>query len=359
MNQIEVEEKKRAGNKKVHSAAIRRCITAALIIIVVAGAILLGVLNDRNLPSADAAVMAGVSDVNPEKGGEDKIAQDDEKNDEKDNVEENDKEKDENNASDAKNSEDDNSDAEEGEINGGEQNQDNSAVASSEEQGNDSSTDENSGVKDMPIMSDEIDPSKPMIAITFDDGPCKSHTLRILNVLEAVNGRATFFVVGSRITDFEKETISKMEEIGCQIGNHSYDHTSFKKLSAEGIKEQIENTNSAVETITGYPCSLVRLPYGASNQKVKDTVEYPMIQWNIDTEDWKSKDADKVVDHIKNNVSDGCIILMHDLYSTTADACEVIIPWLVEQGYQLVTVSELMEAKGITMEAGKIYYSAK
>ena len=104
---------------------------------------------------------------------------------------------------------------------------------------------------------------------------------------------------------------------------------------------------------------LLRPPYGEHNELVDKTVKVPMIAWSVDSEDWKSRNKDSIVKEVLDHVQDGSIVLMHDLYSTTADAVEYLVPELIKQGYELVTVSELFERKGIEIEAGKLYRNAK
>lgn len=203
-----------------------------------------------------------------------------------------------------------------------------------------------------------IDPSKPMIAFTFDDGPYTKVDSRILNVLENYGGRATFFVVGSRVGDY-KETLKRIYDSGSEIGNHTYSHKNLQKLDAGSIVSQVEATNDAVEAIIGQRPKLVRVPYGAYRGQVSDAVRYPMIQWNVDTRDWESKNKDAVLNSILSNAKDGNIILMHDLYPSTAEAFEEAIPLLIERGFQLVTVSELYASKGISLDAGNVYFNVK
>lgn len=202
-----------------------------------------------------------------------------------------------------------------------------------------------------------VDPDKPMVALSFDDGPYAPVTTRILDALEKVGGRATFFVLGERVKGSE-EVMKRAIEMGCVIGNHSYDHANLAKLNPAGIKKQIDDTNALIKQAVGHAATLVRAPYGSINQTVRDSVGAPLINWSIDTLDWKTKDPDKIVPEILNHVSDGDIVLMHDIYKTSAAAAERVIPELVKRGYQLVTVEELMEARGVTMVAGKTYSQA-
>lgn len=201
-----------------------------------------------------------------------------------------------------------------------------------------------------------VDPKKPMVALTYDDGPHPTHTHTILDVLEKNNARATFFVVGERISAYN-DCLKRQNELGCEIANHSYSHISLSSSSDSTVKKEIRKTDKLIKKYSGQTVSLVRAP-GGSVGKASKLIDKPFIHWSVDTMDWHSRSSSKVVSHIKKNVRDGSIVLMHDLYKSTADASKEIIPWLIKEGYQLVTVSEMMEAKGIKMKGGKIYYSA-
>lgn len=204
----------------------------------------------------------------------------------------------------------------------------------------------------------ETDAPKPMIAFTFDDGPYTKVDTRILDVLEAYGGKATFFIVGSRVNDY-KDTLNRIHASGSEIGNHTYDHKNLEKLTPEEVAAQVEMTNDAVEAVTGFRPKLVRVPYGAYKGQVTELVNYPMIQWNVDTEDWSSKNKDAVLASILAHAKDGNIVLMHDLYPSTADAFVEAVPQLAAQGFELVTVSEMYAAKGAALEGGKVYFNIK
>ncbi len=202
-----------------------------------------------------------------------------------------------------------------------------------------------------------IDPEKPMVALTFDDGPYPPVTKKILETLEKYDARATFFVMGNRM-DLYGETAKLVFDSGNQIGNHSYSHKDLTKLDKKGIEQEVDYSNECINQVADVGDAFLRPPYGAKNEKVSEFVKVPMIGWCVDTLDWKSRDKNAVFEEIKKSVSDGAIILMHDLYPSTADAIELAVPWLIEQGYQVVTVEEMFEAKGIELEAGKIYHNA-
>ena len=197
-----------------------------------------------------------------------------------------------------------------------------------------------------------IDPGKPMVALTFDDGPDVQVDGVLMDELEKVNGRATFFVVGQRVEKFP-EDIKNTVERGHEIGNHSYDHDIH--LSSKGqdyIRNEFDKTDDAVEKAAGVRPALVRLPGGNISNDVKAVVKKPLIFWSIDTEDWRSRDAVKTQNSILSQVKDGDIVLMHALYLSTAQACKTVIPELHARGYQLVTVSELIHFRGQNVQGG-------
>lgn len=198
-----------------------------------------------------------------------------------------------------------------------------------------------------------VDPSKPMIALTFDDGPGK-YTDRLLEVLETNHARATFFMVGQNVGRYPN-TIKKMKELGCDIGNHTMNHRNLVKLSGEDIQIQIESTNDALKKIVDEGATLVRPPYGSEDTKVREHVEYPLVMWSVDTNDWQTEDVAGLVDYIMHNVKDGDIVLMHDIYDSSVEAAVTVIPKLIENGYQLVTIRELAEAREVSLENGKVY----
>lgn len=199
-----------------------------------------------------------------------------------------------------------------------------------------------------------LDPNKPMIALTFDDGPYKHTTMPILDTLKEYNGVGTFFVLGNRVKSNE-ELLKRMVSDGNEIGNHSFNHKQLTVISASEVKSQIDKTQDAVLQVIGSTPKVMRPTYGSYNSKLKSQINMPMILWSIDTLDWKSKDANVIVTHVLDNVKDGDIILMHDIYKSTADAVKILVPELISRGYQLVTVSELYELKGEALQVGNIY----
>ena len=204
-----------------------------------------------------------------------------------------------------------------------------------------------------------IDPTRPMVAMTYDDGPNRQVTPVILDALQEHDGAATFFVLGSRVAN-HKDIVARMLTEGSEVGNHTFGHVDLTKQSSQGILDQFSATWDAIGEAGSLEQQelLVRPTYGAYNDMLKKTSPYPLILWSIDTRDWAHQNADKSVDVVMREVQDGDIILMHDMYEPTAQASVRVIEWLREKGYQLVTVSELFEARGIQLEPGKTYNCA-
>ena len=200
----------------------------------------------------------------------------------------------------------------------------------------------------------KVNPAKPMVAITFDDGPSK-FTMQLLEQLEAYDARATFFMVGTNVPKYP-ETVKKMKEIGCELGNHTTNHPRLIQLDIAGIQNEIQSTNQAIQAIVGEAPTLMRPPYGAVNELVQSVVGLPLAMWSVDTRDWEQKDMAFVKNSVLNAAKDGEIILLHDIHETTVQAVLQAIPELVNRGYQLVTVSEMATARGVVMESGQKYY---
>lgn len=198
-----------------------------------------------------------------------------------------------------------------------------------------------------------IDPSKPMVALTFDDGPSQ-YTPGILDTLEKNESRATFFEVGNRI-NWYPDTVLRISQAGCEIGNHSFDHALLGNASASKIQSEISKTDAKIKAITGNKPALLRPPYGSIGSSLRKNAGKPMILWSIDTLDWKSRNADTVYRTVMNRVKDGDIILMHDIYGSTRAAVVRIVPELRKRGYQLVTVSELAQYRNVKLAAGGRY----
>lgn len=207
-----------------------------------------------------------------------------------------------------------------------------------------------------PLDERVIDPAKPMIALTFDDGP-SAHTERLLDAFQKHGGKGTFFVLGNLI-DGREETLQRTAAEGHEIAGHSWNHRQLTNLTEEEVKDQIMMTRAKIYDVTGKDSLVVRAPYGACDEMVQGVgkeLGVSFYNWSIDTLDWLTKDPKAIEKEIMTNVSDGDIILCHDLHETTVDAMESVIPKLIEKGYQLVTVSELMSYGDEKVQPGGLY----
>lgn len=197
--------------------------------------------------------------------------------------------------------------------------------------------------------------NKKAICLTYDDGP-SANTAVILDTLEKNGGLATFFVVGNRVKTYKK-TVKRTDSMGCQIGNHSFSHGYYTRMTKKEIRQQIKKCNTSVKKTVGEKPVITRTPGGSVSDTIKSAASMPVILWNVDTLDWKTRNADSVYAKVMNHAKDGNVILMHDLYASTAEASKRFIPKLVEQGFQLVTVEEMALLKGRKLQPGKVYYS--
>lgn len=196
-----------------------------------------------------------------------------------------------------------------------------------------------------------------IVAFTFDDGPSE-YTMEIVNTLVLNNSKATFFELGNRMK-YNQEIVKNVLNNGMEIGSHTYAHKNLNKLTIEEIDEEINSTNIIFNEITGENIKLLRPPYGNANELVKSRVNTPIITWNIDTNDWLYKDSEHVYNHIIENIESGDIILMHDVYSETVEAVKKVVPYLIEKGYKITTVSELAKYNNIELKEKEVYRSLK
>ena len=195
------------------------------------------------------------------------------------------------------------------------------------------------------------DPSqhKTRIAFTFDDGPGE-YTDELLDCLEENNAHATFFMLGQNVGSWES-TVQRMADIGCEIGSHSWDHPNLYDLSMDSVAKQFSDTDAALEKACGQKASVARAPYGNWSDDIISTVGKPFFTWSLDSLDWSYKDVNKDYDEVMNgDLTDGSIILMHDIHEPSVQAAIKMIPELVQKGYKLMTVSELAAAKGVTLQ---------
>ena len=202
----------------------------------------------------------------------------------------------------------------------------------------------------------DLNPNRPMIALSFDDGPAVS-TARIQSALERHGGRASFFVVGNR-TQANQTTIRNGRNQGHEILGHSWAHADLTRLSVANIQNDILRTHQALEAINGPTPRLFRPPYGSINNNVRQAATntgFSMINWSVDPQDWRFRDANTVYQNVMRSAHPGAIVVLHDIHTTTATAMDRVIPDLVARGYQIVTVSELLHYSNIIPQAGVTY----
>jgi len=206
----------------------------------------------------------------------------------------------------------------------------------------------------------KFNPKKPIVALTFDDGPTK-HTTSILDTLQQCGGRASFFVQGDKIKD-NRGKIIRAFNMECEIICHGWNHADFTKLRKREVKKQLIDTITEIARITGTASLMFRPPYGFINQNVVKIAQYlgvAIVNWSLDSCDWDVKDANIVHALIMSKVKDGDIILCHDDYESTAIAMTRVIPELQAEGYQLITVSEMLKHKYGSILPGTIYYDVR
>ena len=206
----------------------------------------------------------------------------------------------------------------------------------------------------MKTTAKPITPKTPgAVAITFDDGP-GGHTSRLLDALSEYNIKVTFFVLGQSVNQ-SPGLIARMHSEGHQVGNHSYSHRYLSQVDELTRREELKKTSDAIENITGMRPSVMRPPGGYRSEEVyKEAGNQGMatVFWDIDTVDWKYKDADYVYRYLLDHTSRGRVVLLHDIHKTTVDGFIRALPVLIERGFSFVTVDEL-----VTLEPGDVYPS--
>ena len=211
-------------------------------------------------------------------------------------------------------------------------------------------------VEPLPETQRVVDPTRPMVALTFDDGPHAVYTDQILDILEKNGAVATFFEVARNLPK-APDAVRRAVDLGCEIGSHSYRHANLGRMDQAAQQADQAAADAIFQEVLGTTPTLLRPPYGSMNKTLKTTCGRSIVTWSIDTEDWLSKDADKVVASVQNAGNlDGQVILLHSIYGSTVEATEVLVPWLLEQGYQLVTISELIQLRfGDQVEPNRSY----
>lgn len=209
---------------------------------------------------------------------------------------------------------------------------------------------------DAPAASASADPPK-YVALTFDDGPSPRCTPQLLDGLRDLGAKATFFVVGCQAVK-DPDIVRRIADEGHQVGNHSYDHATLDQLTPAQALADLEKNDALLRELLGDGDYWVRPPYGLLTADEAARLTVPLVNWSVDTEDWRTKNCDKILDVIYRCTGDGDIVLLHDRYLNTVEATLKAIAHLQQQGYVFVTVSELLSLKNVTPEPGVTYRSA-
>lgn len=187
----------------------------------------------------------------------------------------------------------------------------------------------------------EITAEKMKIALTFDDGPHPSCTPLLLDGLKERGVKVTFFVIGVNVEQYP-ELVKREYEEGHIVGNHTYNHVEITRIDSEKAKEEIDKTSQAVERITGHPTEYMRPPFGAWQKDLEMEMNVIPVLWTVDPLDWTTENEDEIVNKVVTDVRENDMILLHDCYKSSVNAALRIIDLLQKEGYEFVTVDELI-----------------
>ena len=193
--------------------------------------------------------------------------------------------------------------------------------------------------------------NKKLIALTFDDGP-SNNTKYFIKELQKRDALVTFFVVGNRVKKYE-DVLKEAYLMGNQIGSHTYSHKNLLYLNEEEITKEIEKTNEAIYNVIGTKPTIIRVPYGNINKKIRSISNMNHILWNVDTLDWKYKNSNRVYKEIIKHAEDG------DIFKTSVNGVLKAIDELKKQGYEFVTIDEMVYLKNIKLDKSKTYFNFK
>lgn len=200
--------------------------------------------------------------------------------------------------------------------------------------------------------------NQKLVAFTFDDGPHFENTQKLMDVLEEYNGQGTFFMVGERVAG-QEEIVKDVIDRGHQVANHSFSHQNFNAIPQSEVEKEINLANEAFKKATGYAGPyMIRPPYGNANKTVRENNPHVFVNWSVDTLDWKTRNPEAICKAIETYSYDGAIILLHDLYQTSYEGFKCGIKKLHDQGYEFVTVEELLKAKEVDIKTNSLYFDA-
>ena len=214
--------------------------------------------------------------------------------------------------------------------------------------------------KENPGQKSREESAKKYVALTFDDGPSSASTPKLIEILKKNKVKATFFVIGKN-AEQNRDVLEQLYKSGFEIGNHSYSHKLFSRLSQAKKEAEIDKCNGTIYEVTGKTPHILRAPGGESGKNVlaaAKSKDMALINWNIDPRDWASKNPAKITNQVVSKVRPGSIVLLHDVYKTTVSAVPGIIAQLSDKGYTFVTVTELLNHyQGV--EPGAVYFNGE
>ncbi len=193
------------------------------------------------------------------------------------------------------------------------------------------------------------------VALTFDDGPDRTNTTKTLNNLLETGARATFFVLGNRIKS-NADLVQREHDEGHAVASHNYTHGDVSQMSGTTIRSQKTRFDAACYPVLGISARFARVPYGLYNQMIDAKAGMPLIQWSIDTYDWRGRYTSTIMQNVKKQFTDGDIVLMHDIKEKTPTTAKEMVKWLKENGYMILTIDELFAKDGVTLEVDTVYY---
>ena len=193
------------------------------------------------------------------------------------------------------------------------------------------------------------------VALTFDDGPDRTNTTVMLNNLLELGERATFFVLGNRIRD-NADLVQREHDEGHAVASHNYTHGDVSKMSGTAVRSQKTRFDEACFPVIGISARYARVPYGLCNDYIKAKGGMPLIQWSVDTYDWRDRGTATIMKNVEPQFTDGDVVLMHDIKDKTPTTAKTMIQWLRENGYMILTIDELFAKDGVVLQPNVVYY---